>query len=314
MALSPAIRGTAAMALAAAIWGLSALYYRLLADVPPIEILAHRTLWSALFFGLVLAGQGRLGDLAGILRSARARARLAAAGLLIAVNWFSFILSVQIGMTVEASLGYYLFPLVSVALGALALGERPNAVQWIAVALSGAAVAGLTWALGVAPWVSLVIAASFGLYGLLKKTLDAGPVVTVTAEVLILSPLAALWLALAHGWGLAGPGGQVAGQFGRDLQTSLLLVASGLMTGGPLILMSYASRRMTLTALGLVQYINPTLQFLVAVLILADPFSAAHGWAFVVIWAALALYSAEAIRQDRAARRAFSRSSTSPTT
>jgi chloramphenicol-sensitive protein RarD len=198
-----------------------------------------------------------------------------------------------------------------VALGRIAFGERLGAARGAAVALAGAAVALLTFGLGVAPWVALAIALSFGVYGLIKKGLAAGPVVSVTAEVAVLVPLAAAWLVAVHaGWASEGRPG---GRFLADAGTAALLALSGALTAGPLILFSYASRRVTMATLGLTQYLNPTLQFLCAVLVFSEPFGRWHAAAFALIWAALALYSAAAWRQEKLSRRTASSVSASAT-
>ncbi len=236
------------------------------------------------------------------------------AALAISGNWFVFILSVEIGHSVQASLGYYIFPLVAVALGVVAFGERLRGIQAVAVALAVLAVLVLTFGLGVTPWISIFLASSFGLYGLLKKSMPAGPVVSVTAEVLVLAPMAAIWLVGIHlhlwpvAW--AGPEG---GWFGRDPFVSAMLAFSGVITAGPLILFSYASRRIGLATVGLVQYLNPTLQFLVATLVFREAFGRWHLIAFALIWAGLILYSGESLRQDRAARRPVRSAGTSGT-
>lgn len=311
------VRGVLAMVAACVIWGLSALYYKLLDHVPPLEVLAHRTLWSLVFFGMVLATQRRLRQVGAILGNLRSALLVAFAGLCISTNWFFFIWSVQIGRAVEASLGYYIFPLVAVAMGALLLREALTPVKWLAVALVALAVTGLTLALGVAPWVSLLLAVSFALYGLAKRRVAAGPVVSVTTEVLMLAPLALVWLVGVHGagWvgGGAGPGSGEGAVFLNSARDTWLLMMSGPLTAGPLILFSYAAKRVTYATIGLVQYLNPTLQFLVATLVFMEPFSMAQGIAFAVIWAALALYSAEVLRQERIARRRVTSSGTSPT-
>jgi len=300
--MGEAQKGVLAMLAACCIWGLSGLYYKLVAHVPPLEVLSHRTLWSLVFFGIVLLFQRRFGQLGAVLRHAAGRMLLAA--LLISTNWFFFIWSVQSGHAVQASLGYYIFPLVAVMIGFLLLGERLTRGKWLAVALAGVAVAVLTWGLGVAPWISLVLAFTFGFYGLLKKGSAAGPVVSVTAEVLLLAPLALIWLWGVHTQGWSGLVGRAGGAFGHDLRDSLILMLSGPLTGGPLILFSYASRRVSLASIGLVQYVNPTLQFLVAVLAFREPFTRWHAAAFGLIWLALTIYSLESLRQERAARRA----------
>ena len=305
-----ATRGIAAMVAVCVIWGFSTLYYRLIAEVPPLEVLAHRTLWSALFFAGILAAQGSLAAAPRlILRRPRT---IALAALMISANWFLFIFSVQFGHTLEASLGYYIFPLVAVALGVAVFRERLSRGQAAAVALAATAVLALTLGLGVAPWIALALAGTFGIYGLVKKRLDAGAAVSVTAEVLLLVPLAAGWLWAVHG-GHASEMGRPGGWFGRDAATSALLAFSGVLTAVPLMLFTYASRRIGMATLGLIQYLNPTLQFLCAVTVFAQPFTRWHALAFGLIWAALALYSLEALRQDRAARSRTARSSTSGT-
>ena len=300
-------KGTLAMVAACVIWGFVPLYYALLSHVPPLEVLSHRTLWSLVLFGVLLGVQGRLGELPAVLSSWRGFALVVVASLLVSTNWGVFIWSVQVGRVVESSLGYFIFPLVAVLLGRLVYGERLSRVKYISVAIVTLAVVILTAGLGVAPWVSLILAFTFGLYGVIKKALSAGPVVSVTGEVLVLAPLAAIWLAGVHlgGWeGLVWRNGAV---FGHSLRDSLVLVGSGLTTAGPLILFSYASRRLPLATVGLLQYINPSLQFLCAVVILGEGVTPWHMVAFPMIWAALALYSAEALRQDRVSRKAARR-------
>lgn len=289
-------RGVLALLVACSIWGLSPLYYKLLAHIPPLEVLAHRTLWSCIFFALVLAGQGRLGQLRVALGSWRAAGVIFFAALMISLNWFVFILSIQIGHAVEASLGYYIFPLVAVLIGVVVFKESLSAGQIVAVALALGAVLVLTFGLGVAPWIALILSISFGLYGLVKKRLSVVPVVSVTAEVLMLSPIAVLVLAWV--WQEGTPA------FGRALPDSLLLMFSGVLTGTPLILFSAATKRVSMATVGLIQYLNPTLQFLCAVLVFAEPFGQWHAIAFAMIWTALAIYSFASLAQDRALRRA----------
>jgi chloramphenicol-sensitive protein RarD len=293
-------KGVIAMVATCTIWGLSGIYYKLLDHIQPIEILAHRTLWSCAFFAFVLLLQGRISVLGQALGARRQLFSIALAALMISTNWFVFITSIQIGRAMEASLGYYIFPLVAVLLGAVAFRERLGKAQLFAVALALCAVVTLTLGLGMPPWISLVLATSFGLYGLVKKGLSVGPVVSVTAEVLLLSPIALTVLWYFH----TGPGGA----FGRNWQDSLLLMFSGILTGTPLIMFSYATKRITLATVGLVQYLNPSLQFLVATLLFQEVFSFWHAIAFAMIWTALAIYTTASLRQDRAARRAVLKS------
>lgn len=293
-------KGVIAMVATCSVWGLSGIYYKLLEHIQPIEILAHRTLWSCAFFAFVLLLQGRISVLPQALGTRRSFFSIALAALMISTNWFVFITSIHTGRAMEASLGYYIFPLVAVLLGAIAFRERLGRAQLFAVALALCAVVTLTAGLGVPPWIALVLATSFGLYGLVKKGLSVGPVASVTAEVLLLSPIALTVLWYFH----TGDGGA----FGRNWQDSLLLMFSGILTGTPLIMFSYATKRITLATVGLVQYLNPSLQFLVATLIFQEMFSFWHAIAFAMIWTALAIYTTASLHQDRVARRAILKS------
>lgn len=297
--MSGSARGIAAMVAACVIWGLSPLYYKQLAHVPPLEVLAHRTLWSFVIFGLILLLRGRFGALLRALAGMRVFLLVLLAGAMIALNWFVFILSIQIGRAVEASLGYYVFPLVAVVLGMLVFGERLGVRQKLAVALAVLAVLVLTFGQGAAPWIALVLASSFGLYGVIKKALPLGPVSSVTGEVLLLLPLSlvSIWGVNAYGW--QGVTGRDGGFFGHDWGNSLLLMFSGLITASPLILFAYAARRLHYATVGLLQYINPSLQFSVAVLVFQEPFTLWHGVAFGLIWVALGLYSLGAFARAR---------------
>jgi chloramphenicol-sensitive protein RarD len=229
-----------------------------------------------------------LRELPKALSGARALGLVFVAALMISANWFLFIYSVQVGRTVESALGYYIFPLVAVLIGAVVLGERLGRAQWVAVGLAAVAVTVLTAGLGVAPWISITLAVTFGIYGLLKRWVAAGPVVSVSAEVLLLAPLALGYLI----WLGAGPGA-----VGHDIWLSLLLVLAGPMTAIPLILFSYAAKRAAMSTIGLVQYLNPTLQFATAVLILGEVITLWHAIAFPIIWLALAIYSWASLRR-----------------
>lgn len=308
------VKGVIAMIAACVVWGLSPLYYKLVAHVPPLEVLSHRTIWSLVLFGAILIWQRRLRDVFHLLADARSLFIIAVASVMISVNWFVYIYSVQIGRTVESSLGYYIFPLVAVLLGMVVFHERLSIGKWMSVGIATTAVVILTLGLGVTPWISLILAVTFGLYSVAKKWTDAGPVVSVTAEVLVLAPIALLWLWGVHfdGWG--GFVGRPGGVFGTGIADSLILTLSGPLTAGPLILYSYAAKRVTLATIGLVQYLNPTLQFFCAVAVFGEPFTRWHTIAFGLIWVALAIYSIEALRQERAERRAVAKASSSSAT
>lgn len=311
--MSEYLKGIAAMIGACVIWGLSGIFYKELAHVPPLEVLGHRTLWSLVFFGIVIAFQGRIPEFLDILRTPRTVALLVVSAIMISTNWFVFILSIQMGWAMQASFGYYIFPLVAVALGYVVLGERLSKVQNIAVGIAASAVIILGIGLGNPPWISLILAATFGAYGLIKNKLDVGSVISVAIEVLVLSPIALIWLFGIHQFGWSGMGEieHNVAIFGTNLRDSLLLVFSGILTAVPLILFSYAARRVALSALGLVQYLNPTLQFMVATFVFVEPFTKSHAIAFPLIWAGLALYTLDSLRQERSVRKRAINSGTS---
>lgn len=310
-------KGALAMVCACVVWGLSALYYKLLSHVPALEVLAHRTLWSVVFFVVLLGVQKRLSHLRPLIRG-RAALVTAFAALMMSLNWFFFIFSVQTDHVVEASLGFYIFPLVAVAVGVLAFGETLRRLQVAAIGLATLAVVLLSLGLGVAPWIALVLAITLAGYGAAKRYGNAGPVVSVAAEVVMVLPFALIWLALTHSGHIATSngdlGGDSGGHFGKNAQTTLLLMFAGIMTATPLILFSYAAKRVSMTTVGLIQYLNPSLQFLCAVLVFAEPFTFWHKIAFPLIWAALLLYSADAVWRERASRKAARKAGTSGAT
>jgi len=305
-------KGVFAMLGACVIWGLSPLYYKLLSHVPALEVLSHRTLWSVVFFIALLLVQGRLSWVRPLLWG-RAGLFTVLAALMMSLNWFFFIYSVQQGHTVEASLGFYIFPLAAVAIGVLGFGERLRAGQVVSILLALAAVVALAVGLGVTPWIALALAATLAFYGAAKRFVQAGPAVSVAAEVMMVLPLAFVWLWLAHSGYTPLSMGQ-AGQFGRDWQTSGLLVLSGIMTAMPLILFSYATRRVSMTSIGLIQYLNPSLQFFCAVMVFSEPFTIWHKIAFPLIWIALAVYSIEALWRETTVRSANRKAAVSVTT
>jgi len=284
-----------------AIWGLSPLYYRALAHVPPLEVLCHRAVWSLVLFLGILGLQGRLGALGAALTRPGERLAIAAASLAISGNWYLFILATAIDRVTESSLGYYIFPLVSVALGRIVLGERLSRGQWVAVALAAAAVGLLGWGLGAMPFIALGLAMSMSIYGLMKRFVEAGPMVSVSAEVAWVAPAALAWLI----W---------RGGADHDAATWALLLGSGPLTAIPLMIFAYAAKRITMGTQAFLMYFNPTLQAIVAVAVLSEPFTVWHMAAFPLIWLALALYSAEAVRAERRARRSATSASGPATT
>ena len=266
-------------------WGLLPLYFRALQGVPPLEILAHRVVWSVLLLAGLTTWLRRWPEVARPLSSWRGRLTLLGSTALISVNWGVYIWAVHAGRVLEASLGYFVNPLVNVLLGVLFLGERLTRRQQLAVGLAAAGVAVLIATAGTFPWVALVLATSFGLYGLLRKVARMDAVAGLFCETALLAPLAAGGLLL-----LARAG---TGHLGAAPGQSALLVAAGLVTALPLIWFALAVAQLRLSTLGLLQYLAPTMQFSIAVFAFGEPFTAAHGVAFGCIWASLALYSAD---------------------
>ncbi len=276
--------GILAIIAACIIWGFVPIYYKLLAHVPPFELLAHRTIWSFLFFFFILIYNRKLSELwTSLFVSKEDRAVIMISAVLIAINWFFFIFAIQTNNATEASLGYFIMPLVTVVWGLIIFKEKLSHIQWIAVLLALIAVLILTIGLTSAPWIALTLAVSFSFYAVLKKRLKISPMVSVTAEVFILIPAALLLILYFHQ-------GQ-ASSFGTDLLTSFLLILSGPLTAAPLILFSYGALRVPLSTAGILQYINPSLQFFCAAVIFLEPLTIWHMLSFPMIWTALALYS-----------------------
>ena len=271
------------------VWGVMPAYWKALSAVAPPEILAHRVVWSLVFtLGVVLV-LGRFEEVRDVLRHPRRRLALCASGLLIAVNWGIFIWSVSVGRLVEASFGYYLTPLVNVALGMLLLGERPSQRQQVAIAIAALGVLVLGIGSGAAPWLPISLALSFGLYGLLRKLTPVASIVGLTLETALLTPLA-----LGYLFVLASTG---KGHLHADLSwTSVMLVLAGVVTALPLIWFASAAKRLSFSTLGLFQYLSPTLSFLLAVAVYGEPFTRYQAFAFACIWVAIALYIAESLR------------------
>jgi len=286
------MKGVLAMLAVCTTWGLSGIFYAQVAHLPPLEVLTHRTIWSCLFFTIVVVLTGRMDKVREAASSPRTLMLLVISAILISTNWFGFIFAIQSGRAMEASLGYYIFPLVTVVLGYLVFGERFGPWQGVGIFLAAGAVLVLTIGLGVTPWISLLLSITFGCYGLVKKLLKIGPVTSTFLEVLLLLPLALGYLVLGQGVGHL------------DLHDWLLLSASGVVTGAPLMGFAYAASRLNYATLGLTQYLNPTLQFTVAAFLFGEPFTEWHAIAFPMIWSALALYTLGVLRQDRRARRA----------
>lgn len=276
-----------------ALWGLFPLFWPLLEPASAPEVLAHRVLWSLVLM-LLLLGATRGWPAVRAVTPSQLR-RLAVASVLLACNWGLYIYGVNSGQVVETSLGYFINPLVSVALGVLVLGERLRPVQWLAIGFALAAVAVLTVENGSPPYIALGLALSFGTYGLLKKQANVGALASLSIETAVTGPLAALYLL-----GLAAAG---AGTFtGHGPDHSLLLVSSGVVTAVPLLLFGAAATRVPLVTLGVLQYLAPTLQLLVGVAVRHEPFGAVRLAGFGLVWVALAVFTTDLVRHHRRVR------------
>lgn len=281
-----------------ALWGLLPLYLKVLEAVPPVEILLHRVVWSAAFLSAILTARRGWGWVAPTARSPAVLGRGLASALLLTVNWFVFIWAVDAHRVIDASLGYFINPLVSVLLGVLLLRERLRPVQWAAVSLAAAGVAWLTVDAGRLPWIALVLAGSFGLYGLLRKTTVLGALEGLALETFLLLPAAGAWLVTMA---VAGQSHFASGGFGARA----LLVLAGPATAVPLLLFAAGARRIPLSLLGLLQYVGPTLQLGLGIYVWGEPFSLRRLAGFALIWLALGVYSGEVWwRTARAAKQA----------
>lgn len=270
------------------VWGLFPLYFKAVQEVPPLQVLMHRAVWSLAFLVIVLAVRRHWTWLGSALRDPKVLGGFAASALLLSLNWFIYIWAVNHGRVVDASLGYFMTPLVNILLGFMLLGERLRPPQWCAVALAAAGVAWLTWQSGGLPWIGLLLAASFGAYGLLRKTAPLGALDGLALETLLMFPLAAAYLAWQSNTG--------ANAFGdAPLSTQLLLAAAGPVTAIPLLMFATGARRIPLSVLGLLQYITPSMQLLLGVLLYQEPFGSARLLGFALIWSGLAVYSLESV-------------------
>src|SRR5262245_36105411 len=274
------------------IWGVIPIYWKeALGGVDAVEIVAHRIIWTLVFALAALAAWERLPKLYQALTTRRSLVALSASAVLIAINWGIFIWAVTVGRITETSLGYYINPLVNFVLGAVFLSERLTRVQLIAVALATLGVVNQTVALGYLPWISLVLAVSFGVYGLIRKTVAVEALEGLTVESIILAPFAlgyVVYLTLTK-----------QGAFlHSDLITDVNLVIAGPLTAIPLLLFAAGARLVRLSTLGFLQYLAPSIALLIAVFLYNEPFTQVHAVTFALIWSALALITWEAFRRE----------------
>lgn len=291
---SSPVSGVAYAFTAFLIWGLSPIYWKALHRVPAVEIILHRVVWSFAFLvPLVMVGR-QWPALKAVATSPKTLGILSATSILVAVNWLIYIWAVNNGRVLQASLGYYINPLVNVLLGVVFLRERLRPAQSVAVSLAALGVLNLALRYGTFPWISLALAFSFGLYGLVRKVAAVGPLVGLTVETLLLAVPAGIWMVHLN---RIGSGAFLA----SGVATDLLLLGTGILTSTPLLLFNLGAKRITLTTLGLVQYTAPTGMLLLGITLFQEPFTTIQAITFGLIWAALALYSWDSLRVHRAA-------------
>ncbi|MFD1825048.1 MULTISPECIES: EamA family transporter RarD [Mumia] len=279
------------------LWGLFPLYWPLLEPSPPVEILAHRVLWSLVTVAVLLLAARRWRHAMVVVRDRRRLTYVAVGGFVVALNWGTYIYAVNSGQVVESSLGYFINPLITIAFGVLFLRERLRPVQWVALGIAAVAVAELTWEYGRVPYIALVLALTFGVYGLMKKKAGIGSVEGLALETATVAPIALGYVVF-----LAVTG---ASTFGTDgVGHALLLASSGVVTAAPLLLFGAAATRLSLTSLGLLQYLAPILQFAFGVLLFHEEMTTGRWIGFALVWLALVIITVEAARHRRRTLRA----------
>lgn len=274
------------------LWGLFPLYFHLLDGISPVEVVANRVVWSLVFLAILTTTTRSWARTLKAARNGRNVGLLAVAAAFQALNWGVYVYAVVTNQVVEASLGYFINPLVSVALGVVVLRERLRRGQWIAVGIAVAAVAVLTVSYGRLPWISLLLAVSFGVYGLLKKQVGIGSVESLTIETAALAPIAVVVMAW---FALSGEAGLTSG----SLTTTVLLVLLGLVTALPLLAFGGAATRIPLSTLGLLQYITPVLQFLMGVVVFQEAMTGSRWIGFLLVWLSLVVMSVDGLRGAR---------------
>ena len=273
------------------LWGFLPLYMKAVGNISPVEVVAHRILWSVPFALVVLILLRRSSDIRAALSSPKMILMAAAPAAFISVNWGLYVWSIGSGHAIEAALGYYINPLFSILLGAIVLREKLKLLQWVAITVAAAGVLVLTIAAGKAPWVALGMTFTWGIYALLKRRLPIGPNQGFLLEVLILLPFALGYLAKL----------QLSGEshFGGTTFDTLMLLGMGAITAGPLMLYANGAKRLRLSTIAILQYIAPTMIFLTAVFIFGEPFGAARAIAFPLIWASVVIYLYSIFRRAR---------------
>jgi chloramphenicol-sensitive protein RarD len=290
---SETTRGLLALMCAFSIWGVLPLFIRLLRFVPPVQITAHRLVFCCLFVLAFLRARGAQSEVWTALASRQARNRLIGSSLAIGINWLGFVWAVNNDHIVDASLGYFINPLLNVVLGVIVLREHLRLRQWLAIGLAAIGVTYLTWLAGAPPWIALILASSFATYGLLRKTVAVDAMAGLGAETLLSVPFAIVYLAYCE---IEGTGALRNASLG----TWLLLISSGALTALPLWLFAYGARRVRYSTVGVMQYIGPTISLAIGVVVLAEAFPLAKAIGFMLIWSGLAIYAADGfLNRDR---------------
>ncbi|MFM1850726.1 MAG: hypothetical protein RIS54_410 [Verrucomicrobiota bacterium] len=290
------VRGGLAALVCYLAWGIFPVYWRELASVDAVELIAHRLFWTMVVTLPVLWWRDRLESVYTAFNSGRVVGNHALSGGLLTLNWLTFVWAVNNGHVIETSLGYFLVPLVNIALGWGVLREKLRPAQWTAIGFAAAGVAWQLWQLGRLPWIALALAGTFGTYGLLRKRSPLGSLPGLTVETLLLAPLAGAFLMWRTHQGTGALGFAPAG-------IQALVMTTGIVTALPLLLFAYGARRLRLTTLGLLQYAAPTVQFALGVWYFGEPFSAARAQSYGIIWIGLAIYTADALRRRQVTRR-----------
>ncbi len=278
--------------LAYILWGVLPLYWYVLREIPASEILVNRIIWSLVFLTILLSIRRQWTWVKPVFTQPKTILIICAASVLIAINWFIYIWAINAGFVIETSLGYFINPLINVLLGTIFLHERLRSGQWVAVGIAAIGVFYLTFSYGSLPWIALCLAFSFGFYGLMKKKVRLGAAESLTAEMSLLFLPAIAYLFFLGAQGKANLGNTSPGIL-------FFLLASGVVTATPLVLFAAAARRIPLSMLGVLQYLAPTLQFLIGLFILGEPFSTQKLIGFLIIWVSLIIYSLEGVWQRR---------------
>lgn len=283
--------GVIAALLAYFMWGLFPLLFKMLDTVSPLIVVSHRIVWSLVFVAIIVRLNGRIAEVWAALRDRRVLMTIALGAVFLTVNWLVYVWGVSIDRVLETSLGYFILPLVNVLIGMVLLGERQNLVQWVAIAIAAVGVAVQTWSVGGVPWIALILAFSFGIYGYIRKTVKVGSVPGLMVETLLLVPIALAYLVFS--FVTMGPGPHA------NPSDMMWLLITGPATAGALIFFAYGARQLRLTTIGMFQYLAPSMHFLIAVFLFKEPLSGWQLFSFVLIWVSLMIFSGDSWLRGR---------------